>query len=185
MNLSSLLVKLAEQDKINITHIKLQKIMFFAYGFVLAKHNIDLVPTGFEAWQYGPVNRELYNILSGKKSDNIKPKDIKDNLHHISLDLNIEDEVYEDINLVWNFYKDINAFDLVKESHRKDSPWDKAYNPNYKDKIDIKDIKEYYGENLSKLEKIYKENSFIAKLELRATSITDIFADTITYLKNT
>ena len=41
-----------------ITHVKLQKLCFYCYGYVTAVAQIEEVP--FEAWQYGPVSRSIW-----------------------------------------------------------------------------------------------------------------------------
>ena len=44
-----------------ISNLKLQKLCYYAQGFHLAINNTRLFPNDIEAWQHGPVVRELYD----------------------------------------------------------------------------------------------------------------------------
>jgi uncharacterized phage-associated protein len=45
-----------------ITHLKLHKLCFYAYGYGLADgHADELGDVRFEAWTHGPVCREVYD----------------------------------------------------------------------------------------------------------------------------
>ena len=46
-----------------ITHVKLQKILYFSVGYCLAKNNMYIVEHNFQAWPYGPVLPRLYEAL--------------------------------------------------------------------------------------------------------------------------
>ena len=49
-------------DKLPLTHLKLQKLMFYGYGAALA-FDCERALGGkiaFEAWEHGPVNREVW-----------------------------------------------------------------------------------------------------------------------------
>jgi uncharacterized phage-associated protein len=43
-----------------ITHLKLQKLVYYAQGFCLAMLGYPLFEQEIEAWEHGPVCRELY-----------------------------------------------------------------------------------------------------------------------------
>lgn len=43
-----------------ITHLKLQKLCFFAEAFYLAKHGKGIVGAPFQAWKHGPVNVDIW-----------------------------------------------------------------------------------------------------------------------------
>ncbi len=44
-----------------ITQLKLQKLMYIAQGIHLALYDAPLFKEEIEAWQHGPVVRELYS----------------------------------------------------------------------------------------------------------------------------
>jgi len=44
----------------DITHFKLQKLLYYAQAWHLAMHNEALFSDHFEGWVHGPVCREIY-----------------------------------------------------------------------------------------------------------------------------
>lgn len=45
-----------------ITHLKLQKLVYYAQAYALAVHNRRIIDTKFEAWAHGPVSPDLYGM---------------------------------------------------------------------------------------------------------------------------
>lgn len=104
-----------------LTNLRLQKLIYFAHGFYLALTNRPLVNTLFEAWDYGPVLRTLYNQLRGWEAhplpitglashDTVK----KDSLAHLVICKTLEK------------FKNIDTMTLVDISHKSVSPWSKC-----------------------------------------------------------
>ena len=48
-----------------ISHLKLQKLVFFTHAWRLAVHGVPAVDERPEAWEYGPVFNSLYYRLKG------------------------------------------------------------------------------------------------------------------------
>lgn len=48
---------------IPITHIALQKLLFFAHGYYRLTRGVPLVAGAFEAWDYGPVHPVVYQAF--------------------------------------------------------------------------------------------------------------------------
>jgi uncharacterized phage-associated protein len=56
------ILELARQDGRQLTHMKLQKLLYYAHGWHLAFFGGEpLVAEGFQAWQYGPVSPNVYD----------------------------------------------------------------------------------------------------------------------------
>ena len=57
-----------------ITHLKLQKLIYYARGISLGMYGKPLFLEKIEAWQHGPVVREVYNFYcpNGRKNINIE-----------------------------------------------------------------------------------------------------------------
>src|SRR5262249_51853966 len=51
---------LAEDRRLTLTQIPLQKILYFAHAWFLARRGRPLVDEEFEAWEYGPVVRSIH-----------------------------------------------------------------------------------------------------------------------------
>lgn len=54
------LVMLLKELKPDISPVRLQKSMYFLYAYYYALYSKELYGATFEAWQYGSVNRVLY-----------------------------------------------------------------------------------------------------------------------------
>lgn len=52
----------ADEDNEKITHLKLQKLCYYAKSWGLAIANDPIFDEKFQAWVHGPVNEKLYNI---------------------------------------------------------------------------------------------------------------------------
>ena len=46
-----------------MSHLKLQKLLFYCEGYHLAYFDTNLLSEDFEAWVHGPVCRQVYNNL--------------------------------------------------------------------------------------------------------------------------
>ncbi|RYE90674.1 MAG: DUF4065 domain-containing protein [Cytophagaceae bacterium] len=46
-----------------MSHLKLQKLLYYCEGYHLAYFDTSLIPQDFQAWVHGPVCREVYNNL--------------------------------------------------------------------------------------------------------------------------
>jgi uncharacterized phage-associated protein len=49
----------------NLTHLKLQKVLYILQMFHLGRHDTPLFFGSFEAWDYGPVEPGVYASFSG------------------------------------------------------------------------------------------------------------------------
>ncbi len=57
-----------------LTPLRLHKLMYYAQGWALAALGRPLFGGHFEAWQHGPVHRELYPLFRGSSSHVSKDK---------------------------------------------------------------------------------------------------------------
>jgi uncharacterized phage-associated protein len=59
----------AEARGAKLTIMTLLKVLYFAHAWYLAKEGKPLIAQPFEAWEYGPVNRVVYDQFKtlGKK----------------------------------------------------------------------------------------------------------------------
>lgn len=119
-----------------ITNLKLQKLLYFVQGASLAIFDEPAFTDTIEAWRYGPVVPNVYYPYSlyGPLKIRVKYED------------ELEDGVTRKIALfISHYYKDTDPFDLVRETHEPNSPWDKVYNKASASKeITIDSIKSYF-----------------------------------------
>ena len=106
----------------NITNLKLQKLTYLAQMTYMGFNEGErLIDDDFEAWQYGPVNKNLYTRLSAFGS---KPV-----LNVFKHDENLCTTHRDHVNKVFNTFGSMDSWRLVEITHRKGGAWDKTYNP--------------------------------------------------------
>lgn len=106
----------------DLTNLKLQKILYFAQVEFLKETNKPLFDEPIEAWQYGPVVRNVYEWLKGCGAYVVTDFDvILENTE------NLPDNIKEFLDRIWNKYQKYSAWGLVEETHKKGSAWDKVY----------------------------------------------------------
>ena len=67
--IANLVLRLADEDAKSVTNLGLNKIVYFLHAAHLHEHRTPLVTAKIEAWQYGPVFRELYHQFKKFGSD--------------------------------------------------------------------------------------------------------------------
>ncbi len=139
------IIRLANVDRKDLTPMKLQKILYLAYGIFLKRMDERLIDERFEPWEYGPVVRSVYNTFKECGSGNIT-QPVEDCYNQLPVSsLNMVDTALWAIKDAWDNAKNLSAFTLSAWSHNKNSPWDKAFNSNPRPLyISDDDIKEYF-----------------------------------------
>ena len=116
----------ADRLDIGVSHIKLQKLLYFAHGIYLVRTKNPLVSGYFEAWQYGPVHPAAYKAFKhagrgpiGFRATGQDPL-TGERREIIKLD---DSHVADLLRQVLLTYGKMPAGRLVDLSHAKDSPW--------------------------------------------------------------
>lgn len=122
----------------DITNMKLQKLVYYAYVDYLMSNNKKLIKENLEAWVYGHVIRELYMEFSkySYKKIKISPKGNSSILNK---------DIISFLDSVIEIYGHLDANELSDKVHGE-LPWQEAYkNSDWSLNI-IKDsiIKEFY-----------------------------------------
>lgn len=146
------IINLASRDKIGITPMKLQKILYLANGISLKRKNEKLIHESFEAWEYGPVVPSVYYIYKEHRGDNIvetKDEVVQSGQYSStpasSIKLAPEDALI--VKDAWDNAKKLSAFTLSAWSHNENSPWDKAYHGEPKQKyISEQEMRTYFDD---------------------------------------
>jgi uncharacterized phage-associated protein len=63
---SNLLAEYILQKWGNMSHLKLQKILFYVEAYHLAYFDNSIIDDNFQAWVHGPVSRKIYDLLKDK-----------------------------------------------------------------------------------------------------------------------
>ncbi|MEV2908682.1 type II toxin-antitoxin system antitoxin SocA domain-containing protein [Paenibacillus larvae] len=112
-------IKCANSGNEPLSHLKLQKLCYYAQAWHLAFFGESMFDDEFEAWVHGPVNYKLY--LDYKK---FGWSPIKENTE------GFQDSIFDDNQLhvlkqVWKKYGRLDAKVLESLTHNED-PWKKA-----------------------------------------------------------
>lgn len=105
----------------DLTHLKLQKLLYFAQGIYLAINDEPLFKEKIVAWQHGPVVKEVYDYFSRFKRSSIKltPEEIGDSFEKIENDEN----VCAELEATYKRYSGYTAWYLRQETHKEGTPW--------------------------------------------------------------
>ncbi|MCA3645988.1 MAG: SocA family protein [Methylobacterium sp.] len=104
----------------------IQKLAYIAHGWNLAINGQPLIAELPEAWDNGPVYREIWNHIrdNGYRGPNCTLVDPQNNSLITATLAESEKAV---IDHVWNKYKNYSADDLSRMTHEPDTPWSRAY----------------------------------------------------------
>lgn len=130
-----------------ITHLKLQKILYFAQAYYLGGLSRPLFEEEIEAWQYGPVIREIYTLFSPHGNSLISETTVCPGGNPHSEILPKDQQILKE--KIWDNYGRFSAWYLVESAHSHD-PWKDAWEKNGQGQngqiiIPKKTIQKYYG----------------------------------------
>ncbi len=110
----------SQQSCGDITPMKLQKLLYYIKVWTLVARQ-DLVRADFEHWEYGPVNREVYNFYKQYQSLAIDPSQIED----VAINKSEKDLV----DFIVENYIGFDAFTLSAMTHTEE-PWKQTQSNN-------------------------------------------------------
>lgn len=119
-----------------ISNLKLQKLLYYAQGCVLALTNIPLFDDDIYAWEHGPVVPVVYHMYKeyGKSEINFNEQYDK---------IQITSEINNILESVYNEFGQYSAWKLRNMTH-DETPWKTTPKNNI---IDTNIIKKYFIEN--------------------------------------
>ena len=120
----------ARQSGAQMSHMKLQKLVFFMHAWSLAALGKSFVAETPEAWPYGPVFGTLYHELKTYGSRNIDSYLLQINARTGHLEAQIpvlKDQAFWGlVDQVWDRYGSLSALQLSALTHEPGGPWEKA-----------------------------------------------------------
>lgn len=129
--IANLIIRYCEEDKVEQTNLGLQKLLYFAHATYLAKYRIPLVRGGFEAWEYGPVSRTLYNTLKEYGRQPVKSQIVIRDIF-TGGDITAKEDLCRRakvaIHHVVETYAQLSPSKLVELSHTPGGAWDYVWN---------------------------------------------------------
>ena len=120
----------ARQTGVQLTHIKLQKLVYISYGIYLAITEKKLFVERIEAWPFGPVVPSLYHEFKRFGASPIRKWsrdfDYTTGTFETPLVSDSDETAVVALNCTWSVYGEMPAFDLVKSTHNEGTPWHQA-----------------------------------------------------------
>ena len=117
-------IQRGKQEGIDITPLKLQKLVYFLYKKYLQLTGEQLFSERFETWKYGPVVPSIYAEFGTYGDNSIKSfaQDSQGNSFVV-----VEKGVFgEAIDSVWEMYKGYSGIALSELTHLNNTAWSKA-----------------------------------------------------------
>ncbi|CAM3425237.1 Panacea domain-containing protein [Helicobacter labetoulli] len=127
-------------ELIDLSKLKLQKLLYYAQGYYTAMFNKPLFEENIEAWEHGPVVREIYDALKHIEGIYIPTNTYAMSDSEISLLYKDAKELIEDVFSVMGQY---SAWKLRERTHNE-SPWENNYEKGQNKLIPLEDIKSYF-----------------------------------------
>ena len=120
LNIANYLIDKTEHPR--LTPMQIIKLVYLCHGWMLGLYGRPLIKEDVEAWQYGPVIRELYRAVKGFRS-----KPVIGPLGKQSSDLDFDDKETSIINQVFDIYGGHTGIELSRLTHMTGSPWHKTW----------------------------------------------------------
>ena len=121
-----------------MTHLKIQKLLYYANGLNLVYFNQPLFDNPIEAWKHGPVVREVYNDLSqyGKR-------DLMQIPNLLYTEDTLSDDERDIIEMAFREYGRYTALELRNMTHSEPT-WIEAYQKGQNTPIDNEIMYSYF-----------------------------------------
>lgn len=136
-------LKQARDRGIEITNLKLQKLVYFVQGFALAQLEHPLFQEEIQAWTYGPVIPKLYRLLKRYGSAPIT------GVLAANDNMDGDKEACSVVRSVLDKLGNLTSTQLVRLSHMEHSPWDAAQRDTKYSRIPLWQMAIYFKDMLS------------------------------------
>ncbi len=107
------------EDADCLSNMRLQKLLYYVQGWHLAVYGRPLFEARIEAWEHGPVVREVYTEFKKYGASTIEGSEGSD-----SEKMSEKDKLF--ITGIWGHYKQYSASALRAKTHRE-RPWREAW----------------------------------------------------------
>lgn len=120
----------AFRDKVEVSPMKLQKILYFVAAEYAKRTNRPLLAEPFQPWRYGPVLRSVYSEFKPFGGNPIRgyAKDAQGQA--FVMEERYDPELADALNAVWDRTRNRSAVDLSRITHKEGSAWYAAFIEN-------------------------------------------------------
>jgi len=135
------LLRKASDEGRELDPLQINKLVYICHGWalgILKKPMIENRSNQIQAWKYGPVVQEVYDLLKGCGSQKLSYTSFCNILGSNGIGKNAIEEVLEKqlgkilekkpemckiIDMVWYVYKDVSGGQLITLTHKNETPW--------------------------------------------------------------
>lgn len=130
-----------------LTHLKLQKLLYYAQGICLSLSGKVLFDEPIEAWDHGPVVKKVFDRFTSKGRNEITIEDAPSSVEVIR---RIESDTVarETLNLTYDNFAIYTAWQLRNMTHEIGGPWSQTYVHGKNKKIPNNLIKNYFDKHV-------------------------------------
>lgn len=126
-----------DAQRFDLTNLRLNKLLFFIHALSLTTKEEGLIRNHFEAWQFGPVIRPVFETFK-KHGDRwiSEPAKYVDYATGILQPIPFDDIAPSDTQTIAEVFVEYSRFStghLVALSHEKGGPWDLVYRAHLAD----------------------------------------------------
>ena len=146
----------SRKERRNLSHLKLQKLVYIAYGWCWEILGRPLFRDRIEAWRYGPVVPDLYHEFKHCGGQPIRQWSAHydfESREFIIREVQPDGRVAGVLHKVWEAYKPFSAEQLRNMTHSPGTPWKETYKPGKNRRIPDELIRKHFAEK----HKQYKE----------------------------
>ncbi|HEX4410895.1 MAG TPA: type II toxin-antitoxin system antitoxin SocA domain-containing protein [Xanthobacteraceae bacterium] len=129
--MANFVLDLAEAESVAVSNLSINKIVFFLHAYFLVQFGKPLVTAKIEAWQHGPVFRELYREFKAfgdqpitTRANRMSPES---GLRELC-NYDFSDAERQFLERITKKYARLSSGALRAMSHEKDGPWDQVWN---------------------------------------------------------
>ena len=121
------LIRVSNEAKNALPHVSIQKIVYLAHASHLYYRKRPLVNGAFEAWEFGPVNKAIWNELKNYGRTQVTAPIEKVDMWSGEVTIVAEPKdllVITHLEEVYSKLKDKTPSQLISITHKKNGPWD-------------------------------------------------------------
>jgi uncharacterized phage-associated protein len=109
-------IQRSSKDGSALSIMSLLKLVYIAHGWNLEMRNAPLFGNKIEAWQYGPVIRDVYNSF--------RPQGVALKTIDPTFPQGVDETVGSFLEEIYNIYGRMSAFRLSEITHEAGGPWE-------------------------------------------------------------
>jgi hypothetical protein len=126
-------------EKITVTPMKLQKILYFVASEYQKATKMRLFEEPFLTWAYGPVLYSVFNEFKSFSKENISRYARDARNRTLIVDESKDEALRGTLDQIWNATRYKGAIELSELTHAEDSAWDRAFQED-EETLQSKDI---------------------------------------------